>query len=238
MKKGAVQSLVAAAIAVAPALALADTYDWTNWNSFTPGSPGGSASGTMPITGVGVSYSGEVDSGSLLAGAPVPAGYPTWTPTTTFAGGNVDNGPPSTGGVVRLSGGGAVVDTITFSSAVTNPVISIWSLGEPTVNSSFVFGETPIIVSGGPSSEYGGAGLSILGNTVSGTEGNGTIEFLGTFKSLSWTNPGFEDWYGFTVGAPVPEPSTYALMLSGLGLLAWMGRRKLLRSPVGAAGMA
>jgi hypothetical protein len=30
----------------------------------------------------------------------------------------------------------------------------------------------------------------------------------------------------FTIGAPIPEPETYALMLAGLGLLGFMARRK------------
>jgi len=32
--------------------------------------------------------------------------------------------------------------------------------------------------------------------------------------------------------APIPEPSTYALMLAGLGLLGWVGRRRKSKAPV------
>ena len=53
---------------------------------------------------------------------------------------------------------------------------------------------------------------------ASGLEGNGTLQFNGTFTSLTWTNPQYEYWYGFTVGAAgVPEPATWAMMLVGLG---------------------
>ena len=46
---------------------------------------------------------------------------------------------------------------------------------------------------------------------------------------MTWTNPMFENWYGFTVGVPVaaiPEPETYALMLAGLALLGARARRR------------
>ena len=48
---------------------------------------------------------------------------------------------------------------------------------------------TPVFVSGGPSAEYGGSAITIAGNDVLGSEGNGTVQFIGTFTSLSWTNP-------------------------------------------------
>ena len=43
-----------------------------------------------------------------------------------------------------------------------------------------------------------------------GVEGNGLIHFPGTYSSISWTNPVFEDYYAFTVGAleGVPEDDT------------------------------
>jgi hypothetical protein len=65
------------------------------------------------------------------------------------------------------------------------------------------------------------------GVTVSGIEGNGSIQFLGTYSSLSWTNPQYEDYYGFNVGvvSVVPEPS--AMVLSPLCLAALLCRRPL-----------
>ena len=145
----------------------------------------------------------------------------------------VANAPDPSNNIIRLTGGTSTVDTITFSQAVTNPVFAIWSLGQGGNTSSFNFiGATPVLVSGGPSAEYNGSsiwiGTGVDGNTVYGTEGNGTVEFIGTFTSISWTNPVSEDWYGFNVGisaVAVPEPGSVGLMLAGLTLLGLARRR-------------
>ena len=72
-----------------------------------------------------MTYSGEM-SGQY-------SGYPSCGPSATFADGTiVANAPVAANGIVRLIGGrgsDAVIDTITFSQAVVNPVFSIWSLG-------------------------------------------------------------------------------------------------------------
>jgi hypothetical protein len=54
-----------------------------------------------------------------------------------------------------------------------------------------------------------------------GREGDGLIQFTGTFNSLTWTGANREFWNGVTVGAtglPVPEPATWGVMLLGFGL--------------------
>jgi PEP-CTERM motif len=93
----------------------------------------------------------------------------------------------------------------------------------------FNFNTSFAIESGGPSAEYGGTSITSVGNTVFGVEGNGVIQFNGAVTSISWTNPVFENWYGFTLGVPVaavPEPETYALMLAGLAALGAVTRRR------------
>jgi hypothetical protein len=213
----------ATAVMLSASAAGAATIDWNAWSGpVTTSATSGSASGTAGS--VGVTYTGELENLFL--------GYPSWGPSGTFNGGTISNAPTPSDGIVQLFGGGSVVDTITFSHAVTNPVMAIWSLGQGGINASFQFtGEPFAIESGGPSAEYGGQSITSTGDAVFGSEGNGTIQFIGTFKSISWTNPTFENWYGFDVGVgAVPEPSTWAMMLVGFGGLGAMlrSRRKIL----------
>lgn len=147
----------------------ATTIDWATWSSPVTGYPsGGSATGTT-ANGLVISYTGE-----LLS---LVANYPSWTPTTSYVGGSVGNAPPQSGGILQLKGGATEppTDTITFNHAVTNPVFAIWSLGQGGINASFNFNEPFTIQAGGPSAEYNGQAITGSGNTVFGSEGNGTI---------------------------------------------------------------
>ena len=146
------------------------------------------------------------------------------------------NAPPPGFGAIQLIGGaGTGTDTITFSAPVNDPVIAIWSLGSQPPNSDIhaqlVFDLTPTIVAGGPSTEYAGQAITLSGNTVTGFEGNGTIEFLDKgVTSITFTTPVAENWYAFTVGTAVPEPSTWALMLLGFAGLGYAGYRRSKKS--------
>ena len=194
---------------------------WTDWTSATVGAPG-SAAGTL--SGVGVSYSGEVI-GSVLNGT---SGI--WAPNTSFVGGTVTASPSVVNDDIRLQGTFTGTNTITFSAPVVNPVFAIWSLGQPGLIASFIFNATPTLEAGGPNAQFGGQSIVVNGNTVNGAEGNGVVQFTGTFSSLSWTNTP-EFFYAFTVGlngpvAAIPEPETYAMLLAGLGLLGFAARRR------------
>jgi hypothetical protein len=156
----------------------------------------------------------------------------------------VDNAPPSGAGVLNdgiaiVGGAGTGTNTITFSTAVVNPILAIWSLGSPSVAARFTFpGTQPFAIQGGgANSEFGGASIFAGGTcpafSVCGFEGNGVVQFTGTFNSISWTNPLFENYYVFTVGVAgpgdttVPEPTSLALL--GIGLFAAAAHRKRAR---------
>ncbi len=223
------QAIFAAVLAnfCAAGVGSAAPIDWTSWTTATPGnafSSPGSASGTAG--GIGIGYSGEVES--------LVANYPSWGPSGTFSGGTVGNPPPQSGGILQQFGGSyGLTNTITFSHAITDPVMAIWSLGQGGITASYQFTNEPFTIeSGGPSSEYGGSSIFTCGtDAVCGAEGNGTIQFSGTFTSLTWTNPVFENWYGFTVGVPhtgtgIPEPASIALLGGGMIGLGLLRRRK------------
>ena len=119
MKNIILAAVAAITMAAGAGQAQASLIDWTTWTGATANPTTGSASGNAGS--VGISYSGEL---VALVGS-----YPSWTPTSTFSGGSVSNGPSPSGGIIQLVGGTDATDTITFSHAVTNPVFAIWSLG-------------------------------------------------------------------------------------------------------------
>jgi hypothetical protein len=70
---------------------------------------------------------------------------------------------------------------------------------------------------------------------VHGTEGNGLVEFTGSFDSITFTTPNFENFYAFTVGydatltggggtPAVPEPATLSLFGFGVAALPLLRR--------------
>ncbi|WP_280153074.1 PEP-CTERM sorting domain-containing protein [Piscinibacter sp. XHJ-5] len=214
---------LAGALLVAAAPVSAQTV-WTDWTSASPGS-GGSAAGTLD--GSAVSYSGQVLGGVTYTNGGFAS---SWAPSTSFVGGTVTAGPASVGDIIALNGAAPGTNTLSFATPVTNPVFAIWSLGQPRTPASFTFDATPTFQVGGPNVSYGGSAITVSGNTVSGLEGNGVVQFLGTFSSLSWTNT-LEHYYGFTVGvagttAVIPEPGTWALMGLGLAALGVARRRR------------
>jgi hypothetical protein len=195
---------------------------WTDWTAATNGAPG-SAAGT--VGGVGVSYSGQ------LIGSVINGQSNIWAPNSSFTGGTSTVSPSVIGDDLRLTGIGFTgPNTITFGSPVTNPLFAIWSLGAPGTAASFTFNATPTLEAGGPNSLFGGASITVNGSVVSGNEGNGVVQFAGTFNSISWTDTP-EFFYAFTVGvngpsSTVPEPTSLILLASGFAGLIWYRRNR------------
>lgn len=205
-----IKALTLAAALACTGASQAATIDWNTWQADGSGIMGANT----------ISYTGENDGVRFDT---------LFTPVSTFADGSVvANAPVQANGIRELIGGNSTVNTITFSSAVVNPVMAIWSLGQGGVQASFAFNNaTPVLISGGPSTQYAGNPITVSGNSVFGVEGNGTVQFMGTYTSLSWTNPVAENYYGFNVGvAAVPEPAEYGMLLAGLAAVGLIARRR------------
>ena len=74
----------------------------------------------------------------------------------------------------------------------------------------------------------GGDAAALIADHPNWISGNDAVTNAATYSSLSSTNPTAESWQGSIVGvtAPVPEPETYALMLTGLGVVGLLVRRR------------
>jgi hypothetical protein len=195
---------------------------WVDWTSATGGAPG-SAVGT--VDGVGVTYSGELDAAVTNGSGNI------WSPTSTWIGGSSTSSPNTVGDYIRLNGDFRGTNTITFASAIENPLFAIYSLGNGNFPVSFTFNLIPTFEAGGPNAGFGGTAVTVLGNVMTGREGNGVVQFTGMVTSISWTIDVFENYFAFTVGsagatAPVPEASEHMMLLGGLALLILAVRRR------------
>jgi hypothetical protein len=227
-------SLVAFTLCASAIPASADTIAWTNWTSATPGTATpGSATGTITSSTLGtitVTYSGQ-NTGLITV--------PSWTPIGTFTGGVVGNAPPQLNKSIQIEGGQTYTESVTFSTPVADPILAIWSLGQPGLPAFFDFNasEPFNVLGGGPSAEFGGSAIVKQGNNIFGSEGNGIVQFIGTYSTITFTTPNFENYYAITFGedatltdagggggggggggTTVPEPA--GLSLLGLGLAA------------------
>ncbi|SES83892.1 PEP-CTERM protein-sorting domain-containing protein [Marinobacter segnicrescens] len=216
MKKRILLGIAAAAISAQPASAA--LISWTDWTSATNGAAG-SASGTMGS--VSVEYSGDVNFAQLGTGTNY---WTEGTPAPYTASSFIDNAPTASE-MIAMSRSG-ITNTITFSSAVVNPIFAIVSQGRNSLPVSYDFDRPFTVLSEGEG--YWGNGTYTVsgGDILTGNEFHGAIQFQGIVNSLSWEADPEEFWHGFTVGvAAVPEPGTLALLTLGLAGLVTVRSR-------------
>ena len=236
MKKGSrvwIISLLFLASVLINGAAQAETIGWTQWSSMSYGKPG-QALGTITLPGgaiIDVTYTGEIiqtiDSGN-------------WDvyPGTYSLPGVIENHPSPFDVSIQLIGGSDVfgqftISQIDFSSPVLNPVLAVQSLGSSIDRAIYEFtsSEPFTIVVQGPG-HWGGGYTSLsknaTGNQLIGYEGNGVIQFTGTYSRITWIVRDEENYHVFTVGAPLAAPEPTTILLFGLGLVGLAGiRRKL-----------
>ncbi len=211
-----------------PALALT-WFDFTSVNATTAlGNAGGvnvTVTGTLNTT-----YSqtaGGVDYWAFPA-------YAGFTPTNTD--------------VIALGIADSIIPvgdlkTISFSTPVQNVYLALTSWNAPPIvtlpGGDTTFSAPFLTLVGGVgyflpspgfgSSAPGGSGTNVLPGTFD--EVNGIVQFVGNFSSITFVDTN-ENYHGFTVGydsianIPVPEASTWLMMMAGFGVLGSALRRR------------
>lgn len=233
---------IAIGLVTAASAASAAPYYYVDWTAANVS--GGTASGVITLpdaSTVNVGFTATYANGASgnLYGAQTAGGINYWSPSAPYMSAQVDNAPPGTD-IVQLSGGQQQIYTVTLSEAIKDPIMAIVSLGQPNVPTSYDFNAPFAIVSQG-AGYWGGTATSLqqlAGDILMGNEGHGTIQFIGTFTTFSWTVPTPESWHGFTFGIrttpriepenPVPEPATLALIaVALLGCAVIRGKRRV-----------
>lgn len=189
-------ALVFVAASSCALMAYAQSATWVDWTS-APTTRSATGALMLPSGKVTVNFTGPTMY-FLQTGAASDTDYWTQGSPDPYA----VTGRPTGTDLIGFKGG---TDTqkykITFSKPVTNPVMAILTLGRTSIPVRYVFGQTPTLLSTGVGF-WGGCEtcLKVKNRTVTGTEGHGVVQFTGTFSTITWQQPDFEEWHGVTVG--------------------------------------
>lgn len=210
-------ALIAASLVAfaAPASAAIVWTDWTAANS--SGAQGTLGSGSITIDGG-------------LHNWQVSGGTDYWrSGGNPYAAYDAVSNLPDNNDFVAPSGNGAV-HVIKFSQTVIDPYIAVISLGQYSVNTTWTF-DAPFTVVDNGAGAFGNGVFSVSGNTLAAGEAHGIIQFKGSFDQISFSSNNVEYWSGLTVGvegfaSAVPEPATWAMLITGFGLVGAAARRR------------
>lgn len=228
-------ALCASMLFTAPAFAV--PYYYVDWTAASPSA--GTASGTISLPGATVQAGFSVTQANGSPGsftfAQTSGGTNYWNPGTPYRSSQVDNAPPASDILALIGGSTTTTYTITLSEPIRDPIMAIVSLGATGRPVTYNFDRPFTIVSTGAGFWGNGPFTQQPGNVLQGAEGHGTIQFIGTFSTFSWTAPTSENWHGFQFGvrttqalepgpgpgpgpgpAPVPEPASFGLLALGL----------------------
>ena len=206
--------IFAVAVAALMSTSASAAIQWTDWTSIT------STLATGSLGASTVTLSGPFDT------AQISGGTDYWrTGGNPWAAYDALSNLPTNNDFIAPSGN-QVLHTISFSKAVIDPYIAIISLGQGGIQTNWTFNAPFALIDQGQGF-WGNGVFTILGNSISAGEAHGVIQFKGSFTSLTLLTNQTENWSGLTIGAAgVPEPTSWAMLIAGFGLVGAAARRR------------